>query len=67
MNFYGRLRTAATLPGRRAATSTCRSSLTQLLVPASQTEDIQMTARVLNGRPLASRRAINVAWAERRR
>jgi hypothetical protein len=40
-------------------------ALTQMLVPACQTEDIQITARVLNGTsPTNDSAPINVAWAQ---
>jgi hypothetical protein len=40
-------------------------ALTRMLVPACQTEDIQITARVLNGTmPTADSAPINVAWAD---
>jgi len=61
IQYFGACETA---PGSGCSV-TIPIGLTQMLVPACQTEDIQITARVLNGtNPTADSAPINVAWAD---
>jgi hypothetical protein len=58
--YYGACETA---PGWGCSV-TIPLAFTQMLIPASQIEDIQLTARVLNGgTPTADSLPVNVAWA----
>jgi hypothetical protein len=59
LNYYGACEAA---PGA-GCTVTIPIALTQMLIPASQIEDIQITARVLNGStPTADSLPVAVAW-----
>ena len=59
VNYYGACETA---PGAGCAV-TIPIALTQMLIPASQTEDIRITARVLGaGGPTVDSLPVNVAW-----
>jgi len=60
VNYYG---ACEAVPGSGCSV-TIPLALTQMLIPASQIEDIQITARVLGagGTPTADSLAVNVAW-----
>jgi hypothetical protein len=61
VNYYGACETA---PGSGCSV-TLPVAFTRMLVPASQNEDIQITARVLNGTtPTNDSSPVNAAWAE---
>jgi hypothetical protein len=60
IQYFGKCETAA----GSGCSVTLPLGLTQMLIPACQTEDIQITARVLNGTsPTADSAPIKVAWA----